>query len=362
MEQRLGQLFADAPLVPGGWDAAISAFAAFTGAGRAHMVGFGSEQTLPFSRFVGMTELSVDQQVEVGAADPGRSWRLGAVASVLEVVGEAHYARLRSRSASDAYNGLCESADIPYGLQTVLWNDGGAMVGLATFRGFREGPASLSDEARFARLAPYARSAVRMQHAIESQGVALTLGALESMRGAAFLLDRKGQVAQMTPAAEAAVRQRWLKLDEKRLAAPHPADDAKLRAAVSDALRGRPQANERIWLSAAPGERDRRFCEVHPLPVREWATLFRPHVLVTFHQTAPISIEHAETLRVALQLTRAEAEVALTMANGIARNEIAVARGTSPSTVAIQIKHILHKTGLGREAELVALVNRLLRR
>ncbi|ODP37151.1 helix-turn-helix transcriptional regulator [Sphingomonas turrisvirgatae] len=362
MEHKLGQLFADAPLVPGGWDAAISAFAAFTGAGRAHMVGFGSEQTLPFSRFVGMAELPVDQQVKVGAADPGRSWRLGAVASVLEVVGETQYARLRSRSASEAYNGLCETADIPYGMQTVLWNDGGAMVGLATFRGFREGPASVADQAKFAQVAPYARSAVRMQHAIESQGVALTLGALESMRGAAFLLDRKGQVAQMTPAAEAAVRQGLLKLEDKRLAARNPVDDAKLRMAVSEALRGRPLASERIWLTAADNDPERRFCEVHPLPLREWATLFRPHVLVTFHQTAPISIEHAETLRAALQLTRAEAEVALVMANGVARNEIAAARGTSPSTVAIQIKHILHKTGLRREAELVALVNRLLRR
>lgn len=358
----LAELFANAPLSAGGWDIAIGALAAFTGAGRAHMVGFGSDKTLPFSRFVGMEALPVDLQVSAGAADPRQSWRLGSVGDVLEIVGEADYATLRARPESDAYNGICESADIPYGAQTILWSDGEAMVGLATFRGMLEGPSSLADEARFALVAPHARMAVLMQRAIEFQGVSLTLGAIEAVSAAAFLLDRRGRVVQMSPAAEAALREGWLRLSDQRLAARMPPDDALLRAAIAHALTGVSQPSNRIWLAATQNDLTGSWCEVYALPAREWATLFRPHVLVTFHRTAPIDASMLETLRAATGLTPGEADVALRLANGMSRTAIAAARGSSPGTVSIQLKHVLNKLGLHREAELVALINRLLRR
>jgi DNA-binding CsgD family transcriptional regulator len=358
----LAELFADAPLSAGGWDVAISALAGFTGAGRAHMIGFGGAKTLPFSRFVGMEALPVDFQVAAGAADPRQSWRLGSVGGLLEVVGESQYAALRGRAESDAYNGVCETADIPYGAQTILWSDGEAMVGLATFRGLREGPASLADEARFAQVAPHARMAVRMQRAIEFQGVSLTLGAIEAVSGAAFLLDRRGRVAQMSPAADVALREGWLRLSDQRLAGRTPTDDTALRTAIAQSLSGARPASERIWLVTTDDKDGRCWCEVYALPTREWATLFRPHVLVTFHRTVPIDLSKLETLRRATGLTPGEADVALRLANGMSRAAIAAARGSSPGTVAVQLKHILNKLGVRREAQLVAFINRLLRR
>lgn len=359
---RMAGLFADAPLDPGGWDNAVGALAAFTGAGRAHMVGFGGANALPFSRFVGMDPLAVDEQVAAGAADPDRSWRLGTSGGVLEIVGEAQYAARRARPESDAYNQICETADIPYGAQTILWSDGDAMVGLATFRGFLEGPATRAEQARFALVAPHARTAVRMQRAIEFQGVSLTLGAIEALDAAAFLLDRSARVVQMSPAGEAAVRDGWIRLVEQRLATRTGGDDARLRTAVAGALLGARHGPERIWLTPRATDTERAWCEVYALPTREWATLFRPHVLVTFHRTAPIEAAHVETLRSLTELTPGEADVAVRLANGISRAAIAAARGSSTGTVGVQLKHILQKLGVRREAELVALVNRLLRR
>ena len=71
--------------------------------------------------------------------------------------------------------------------------------------------------------------------------------------------------------------------------------------------------------------------------------------------------KHGASLRAALGLTGAEAEIALRLANGESREHIAADRGTSAHTLGTQIKSILRKSEVGREAELTALVNRLLR-
>lgn len=357
----MAELFADAPLNPGGWDIAVAALAEFTGAGRAHMAGFGGDNALPFSRFVGMDELPVDDQIKVGAADPRRSWRLGASGGVLEIVGEEQYAALRARPESDSYNEICEVADIPYGAQAILWSEGGAKVGIATFRGRLEGPASRAQLARFALAAPHARVAVRMQRAIEFQGVALTLGAIEALQGAAFLLDRGARVVQMSPAAEKAVRDGWLRIVDRRLAARASTDNAHLRFAIERALLGSKPIPERIWLAPRESDTERAWFEVYMLPTRDWATLFCPRVLVVLHRTAPIDPEHVATLRTLFGLTPGEADIAIRLANGMPRGAIAHARGSTPGTIAIQLKHVLHKLGAGREGELVALVNKLLR-
>lgn len=60
-------------------------------------------------------------------------------------------------------------------------------------------------------------------------------------------------------------------------------------------------------------------------------------------------------------LTRAEAEIAILAAEGYSRDEIANVRGATLNTIGSQLKSIFTKADVSREAELVALVNRLLR-
>jgi DNA-binding NarL/FixJ family response regulator len=63
-----------------------------------------------------------------------------------------------------------------------------------------------------------------------------------------------------------------------------------------------------------------------------------------------------EALIEAFALTKAEAEVAVALANGMAVKEIATAKGTSPETVRVQLKAIYRKTGTRSQAGLVRLV------
>ncbi|MGH6694008.1 helix-turn-helix transcriptional regulator [Sphingopyxis sp.] len=103
------------------------------------------------------------------------------------------------------------------------------------------------------------------------------------------------------------------------------------------------------------------LCEIFRLPRREWDFGFDPRVLVVARRAADIPAMRIVPLRAALGLTEAEAEIALRLANGEAREDIAAGRGTSAQTLGTQIKSILRKSDVGREAELTALVNRLLR-
>jgi DNA-binding CsgD family transcriptional regulator len=78
-------------------------------------------------------------------------------------------------------------------------------------------------------------------------------------------------------------------------------------------------------------------------------------LIVLTDQTDP---DLATTLAGRLGLTRAEAEVALALADGLTPSEVAEARRASLHTVKNQIKAALGKCGLRRQSELVALVVR----
>jgi len=359
---RVVELFADAPLVENGWLTALGGFASAVGAGRAQIIGIGAG-SVGLHLVAGMDDVPIELQLAQGVADPRQSWRLASSGGVLEVVHERHYAGARAHVASDAYDALCEDIRIEHGAQSALWQDDDTLVGIASLRGRDEGVTPAEELRRFAALLPFARMAVRMQRALDARGVGLTLSSVEAVHAAAFLLDAGGRVVDLNDRAAAAVRDGWVRLPAGRLTGRVATDDAPLQAAMAAALRsemtGQP---ERIWLAPREDSGERAWCEIFPLPARDWAMLFQPRALVMIHRTQPLDPGDADTLRILLGLTASEADVALRLANGVPRHEIARARGSAPGTVAIQLKQVLHKAGVRREGELVALVNRLLRR
>jgi DNA-binding CsgD family transcriptional regulator len=81
-----------------------------------------------------------------------------------------------------------------------------------------------------------------------------------------------------------------------------------------------------------------------------------PAVLVVL--TEPPVADAVDAVVSRLGLTRAEAEVALALAEGLTPGEIAEARGVSLNTVRNQIRAALHSSGTRRQAELVGLILR----
>jgi len=88
---------------------------------------------------------------------------------------------------------------------------------------------------------------------------------------------------------------------------------------------------------------------------------WQPRALVTVHIPRSSDLDSRRLLREMFHLTEAEAEIALLAGKGLSREAIAHRRGASAQTVKAQLKTIYSKTDVRREAELVALVNGVLR-
>jgi DNA-binding CsgD family transcriptional regulator len=353
--------FLAAPFEEDGWNAALRLFARRTRSSHAQLLGLGDEATL----FNFMPDIDAAYQREFQEIEgwrPEVNWRVAASGRPLEIVSEVHYDIAREHSGTDDYEDHIRRWGGVHGCQTVLVEGEGLLVGLAALHSEREGRTASRDRNMFATGATYALAAVRMQQAMAQRGAAMTVGAFDAIGVAAFLIDRHGAVAALSAAAEAIVGDRAdgaLRLRRGRLGAARRDADTLLQGALVRALNG--EAMQQHWIGSPRDGGPGMLCELFRLPRREWDFGFDPRVLVVVRSAADIPAMRTAPLRAALGLTASEAEIALRLANGEAREDIAAARGTSAQTLGTQIKSILRKSDVAREAELTALVNRLLR-
>lgn len=351
-----------APLDPGGWDRALRLMAAHAGAAHGQLIAVGGQQPVPFNHITDYDfdrHRAFDERQESYSSD---NWRIGASRGPMEIVSERDYDAARRLCRSDFYDDFVADADIPFGCQTVLIEQPGRLLGLATLRNRADGRSSEADRAAFAAAAPLALAAARMQIALEHQGALLLVGSFEAMASASFLLDASGRICATTgPAESLALAGDRLTIRDRRLRACRRGVDDRLQATVRAGLAASaPGMVGRLWLDDDPLDRDLR-CEVYALPVTEFSFGFAPRLLVAVRAPACLGPAAERELAALLGLTPAEAAVAVSLAEGIDRETIAKARGSTLGTVNAQIKSLFRKADVSREAELVALLNRLLR-
>lgn len=358
----LAEAFMAAPLEPSGWDRALRLMAEYAGAAHGQLVAIGENVPVAFNH---ITDFDYDQFAEFDAdaeSYGSENWRVGASRGPLEIVSEHDYAAARALCRSDFYDEFVDRTDIPFGCQTVLLQQPGLFLGLATLRRRADGVSDTSDRAAFAEAASFALAAARMQVALGNQGAMLIAGAFEAMASATFLLDGRGAICATTGAAEAmALAGDTVTIAHGVLRARQRGADDRLQAALrAGQTAPAPGLIDRFWLEDDPAERRLR-CEVFALPVAEFSFGFAPRVLVAVR--APLELGAAAEREVAamLSLTPAEAAVAVALAQGTDREAIAATRGSTLGTVNVQIKSLFRKLDVGREGELVAMLNRLLR-
>jgi DNA-binding CsgD family transcriptional regulator len=352
--------FLAAPFEEDGWNAALRLFARRTGSSRTQLLGLGDDATL-FNFMPDIDPAYQREFLEIEGWRPEVNWRVAASGRPLEILSETHYDIVRQHAGTADYEEHIHRWDGVHGCQTALVEGEGLLVGLAALRSEREGRSNERDQKLFAAGASYALAAVRMQQAMARRGAQMTVGAFDAIGVAAFLIDRHGAVAALSAAAEAVVGDGGaLSLRRGRLGATRRDADGVLQTALGRALDGR-ATMQQYWIGAPHEGEGGILCEIFRLPRREWDFGFDPRLLVVARRAADIPAMRIAPLRAALGLTEAEAAIALRLANGEAREEIAAARGTSAQTLGTQIKSILRKGDVAREAELTALVNRLLR-
>ncbi|WP_088182425.1 helix-turn-helix transcriptional regulator [Sphingobium sp. Z007] len=348
-------LFLSAALEPEKWGDAIKTMADATGSRHGQLIGFGPGA----SGFNWISDIDASIVTKTGAIDqstPDLNFRVAAdlLPDRPTIVHEAHYDVARQSLRSDAYLDLCSDFDIFDGCQTRLVADNDQMVGLALLRDSKDGRTSQQDRDLFGQIAVHARNAVRLQQAIEQQGFALLSGTFEAMDRACWLLDATGRVGGMTPRAQALLSSSRIRVSDGWLASAR-ADETR---AIGRAMRavidppGRP-ADPVALADDAGGVAI--MLEFHPLPVRPWALPFAPRAIVIARVGAPTD-RHVQLLTRTFRLTPAEADIAIRLAAGQARKDIALARGVSVETLKVQLRSIYDKTGCSRESQLVRIV------
>ncbi len=356
--------FLSAPFEDNGWYCALETLAAETGSSRAQLLAIGGPTELSFNCVTDMPSPTWEQEfLEIDGCNPRVNWRIASSSAPLVVVGEESYAQNRALLRSTLYDDFASHYDMMNGCQTVLHSEAESLFGLATLRTRADGPTSEANRAVFARAAPAALSAIRLQYALEQEAAKLAAGALDAMKAIAFIGDAHGRIRACTGAAERYLEASGgLRLRRDNLLAVQREAHARLQRGIAAAIA--PDGSGRVaafWMVDPHDTRRGQLCEIFALPRKPWSFGRDPRFIVIVRGSGQHGANERRLLRELLGLTAAEAEVAMAMAEGTSRERIANARGTSLGTVNAQLKSIFVKADVTREAELTALLNKLFR-
>ena len=319
-------LFLSAALEPHLWDVALRAMAQATGSRHGQLIGFGPGAAA-FNWINDIDPDIVDKTAAIDVGTPDLNFRVAAdrLPGRPAIVHEAHYDIARQALRANDYLDLCSDYDIFHGCQTRLIADDNMMIGFALLRSEADGRTSTEQRALFAQLANHARHAVRLQRAIEQQGFGLLAGTFETMDRACWLLDATGRVGGMTPRAESLLSTSRLRVSDGWLQSDRVDETRAILRSVRAVVDAPAREADPVALADADGGVG-IMLEFFPLPARPWALPFAPRAIIVARVGAPTE-RHVRLLMRTFRLTPAEADIAIHLAAGMSRADIAARRG-----------------------------------
>lgn len=211
---------------------------------------------------------------------------------------------------------------------------------------------------RFERLTGHMRRALQTGFALESRAAGREgWAALAALPGAVALVDATLRLHFANAPMEALLRDgRMLQQHAGRLAAADAAAQARLGAAVRSA--GDAPAAP-VWLPRAADD-GVLLLDVTPMAARPAHYLpAQPLVMLAARRGALTADETTRVLRERHRCTRAEAAVALRLAQGQSLAQAASALGVTYGTARVYLKTLFQKLDVHSQAQLVALLARL---
>jgi DNA-binding CsgD family transcriptional regulator len=220
---------------------------------------------------------------------------------------------------------------------------------LAIVRPKCRGPMREAELARFGVLVPHLRRGIGVyrQSRAAGAGIAVALAGFERFQAAALLVDGRGCIRLANRSAQRLLGE-GVVLDPRAgvLTALDRASDVLLRAAIGAGS----------GMVALPRRAGRPLMAL--VTRGDGNTAAGPAVLVLIRDCERMPLVDAQMLRVALGLTRAEANIVAWIAGGATPSEIAAARGIGLETIRSHLKRSMAKTGAARQVELVSLALR----
>jgi DNA-binding CsgD family transcriptional regulator len=263
---------------------------------------------------------------------------------------------------SEFYVDFLRPSEIHSVMTVGLWGRDVEFCGVDLYRP-RNRPDFGDEERRLAAaLQPHLIRALRIGDRLEGLGD-LTRGLAAGLDQAPFgyfVLDRDGRVRHANRAGERMLcAGGGLALAGGRLSAPQPADGQRLLAliaAASGASGARAGGNMAVRRGEGRAPLSVAVAPAAPDRVSPFSPAGGVVVCVTDPETA-VALPEAR-LRELFGLTQAQARVALALFEGQSLRDAAETLGLSIFTVRAHLAHIFGKTGVSRQAELVALLTR----
>lgn len=283
----------NAPFDENGWAAAIDQLAGACGASGANLVGFGGPAGFGINLFTGRDQARSTEYFARPELWGACNWRVNSAgAGAMSIQHDGHYAAYRAIADTADYDDAVSDLDMQFGCQSALIQDSRSFLGLALFRGPREGPCDSVMIERFTILIRDVHRALRVQLALAGEAAELMLGQLSAMTVPMLLLDGYGCLAALTPAAEPLVEENGpFRLCGLTVQLREPRENRWLQAEMARMLAlGRSGDGRRLFempvgrSAAAPG--GRWIASVVRLPQREHGLGFDPHLALTVRPLA----------------------------------------------------------------------------
>lgn len=357
------EAFHSAALDGRSWEAALQRLAEATGSRSAQLTSIDSSTSVVFNMMTNIDPAAAKLFAANAAIDP--RVRTASEAPLLEVMTESDFSTPDESQGESFCRELARVFDVPFICMTNVERHDGVVFSVAVARSQREGPITPEQRAVFSALAPHVRAAVRTRIALERNAAEVVAAGMEAVGVPAFICDYRGRVETLTQSAKVLLdSQRGLQLNEGRLHASQSENaralnDALDAAAARYVVIGRP-VQRTVIIRRPDGE---AACpvvlDVFTMPSQQFNVRFMPRVLVVARGLRVVHGRRAAILQAMYALTQAESEIAQNLAEGRTAELIARSRGVSTATVRTQIKAILSKVGVSRQAELTARLNEL---
>lgn len=283
----------NAPFEPDGWTRALELVASATASAGANLIGVGGPLALSLNLVTGRDAAVADRYFARPELWGACNWRVNSSGPPLTVQHERDYTAYRQATDTSLYDDAVSDLDMQFGCQSVLISDSRTFVGLAVFRGRREGPSDASALGCFKALLRPMQRALRLQMALSGEAAELMLGNLSSLHSAVVLIDRHGCVCAMSPAAEPLAEPGGpVRLSGLLLELSERKQNRLMQSALARLLSDE-GSSDAAWVHEMPvrggaGEpQDRWIARAFRLPQRDHGLGFNPHVAVAFESLQP---------------------------------------------------------------------------
>lgn len=258
--------------------------------------------------------------------------------------------------ADPVYAKFYPSRDLGWAAGTLVPVPSGDTLVFSFERAFRKGPFEDTELIELDALRPHLARAALLSSRLEMQRVQAMTAALELIGLPAAVLRRGGRLYASNVSFDRFIPD-VVQDFSKRLVLVHKGADAIFQDTLARLARGGVSGQSRSI--AIPATSGFAPAIAHVIPVRGDANdIFSQAIaLLIFTSVDKQLVPSAEVLQGLFDLTPAEARVARGIVEGKTVDGIALTKGVSRETVRTQIASVLAKTGVSRQAELVALLS-----